>query len=148
MRGDILFYRPRDLIGRIIALATHGPFCHVAVSMGDDTVIAADFNGIKRYPTDSSRITPVHPPAGTNVEAGIAWLERQVGLKYGFLDVLDAFFRLTVKTTFFVGRARSYDCSDLVTRYLIECGQADWLGPLAQEPHLVTPNDLARRFGL
>lgn len=148
MRGDICFYTPGDFTGHIIAAASKGRFSHVAVDQGDGTVIAADFQGVNRYKRDDARITAVAPPPGSDIERGIRWLDQQVGLGYGFLDVLDAFFRLTIKTTFFVGRARSYDCSDLVTRYLIECGQADWLGPLAQEPHLVTPNDLARRFGL
>jgi hypothetical protein len=147
MRGDLLFYRPKDFIGHLIAKGTNGPFCHVAVDQGDGTNIAADWSGIRVY-IDSRPATATHLPYFADIPAGFAWLEQQVGRKYGFLDVLDIGARLLLHTSFYVAQPNSYDCSDLATRYLIACGLADWLGPLAQEPHLVSPNDLARRFHL
>lgn len=146
MRGDVLFFRPKDFIGTLIARGTNGPYCHVAVDTGDGHNIAADWSGIS-VRANTARDTVRAPlPAGAQVASGFDFLIPQVGLSYGLLDVFDIGARLLFHFSFYVARPRNYDCSDLVTRYLIACGLADWLGPLAQEPHLVTPNDLARRF--
>ncbi len=147
MRGDLLFYQPHALIGHLIAKATNGPYCHVAIDQGDGTNLAADWSGIRIY-TDPRTATATHLPTFADIEAGFAWLNQQVGRKYGLLDVLDIGARLLLHSSFYVAQPGNYDCSDLATRYLIEAGLADWLGPLAQEPHLVSPNDLARRFHL
>lgn len=145
MRGDLLFYQPHDFIGNLIAKGTNGPYCHVAIDVGDGHNIAADWSGVRVYPNDRSART-VKLPYFARVDDGFAWLLQQVGRKYGFLDVLDIGARLLLHFSFYVAQPNSYDCSDLATRYLIAAGLADWLGPLAQEPHLVSPNELARRF--
>lgn len=150
MRGDVVFYSPETLIERIIARSTHGPFSHVAVMIDDDTVIEADTHGVIIAPLKSNTVS-VSPSVAIgplNVEPGIYWLKQQLGERYGWFDILDAFFRLAFRTSFYIGQPKSYDCSDLVTRYLIACGLGGWLGDLAAEPHLVTPNDLARKFKL
>lgn len=144
MRGDVLFYTPdrKDLIGHLIARATNGPYCHVAIDLGAGWVEEAVLAGIKRDEYVRVEAARYHPDG--NIEKGLAWAGKQLGHKYGLLDIFDQLLRLIFHTTLYIAQPRSYDCSDLVTRYLLHCGMD--LGPLADAPHLVTPNDLARQL--
>ena len=155
MRGDVLFYTPYDLIGHLVAWWTNGPFCHAEVDIGAGESIAAHSKGVERFTRtrgDALRIGAIwHPPtsAGLDIERGIAWLQQQVGERYGWEDIYDAAatglhkrvrqLRLPELT-----ERMHYDCSDLCTRYLIACGYHGLPNRLVQEPHLVTPNDLWR----
>jgi hypothetical protein len=46
MRGDLLFFTPHSWYEKVIAWATNGPFCHVAVDMGDGTTIESVWDGV------------------------------------------------------------------------------------------------------
>lgn len=152
MRGDILLYRnDGSLPGNVIAFATHGPFIHVEVDMGDGSSIGALHTGIAHYipqRSQKARAVPIalNRPADT-IETGLAWLNTQVGHSYGWVDIFDqALLWLKMpKLFFFVPGA--YDCSDLVARYAKIVG---WnaLGSLADTPGLCSPNDIARAAGL
>ena len=80
MRGDILFYTPTDWIGSLVAWATNGPFCHVAIDMGDGTKIEADSNGIVRVSQDARTIGARFNTAkeAPQLEQGMIWLQAQL----------------------------------------------------------------------
>lgn len=138
MRGDLVFYRPRTLLERLICWWTKGQFCHVAVDLGNGQVIAAEQIGIVYAPlgTVAARCSP-SPDA--DIDAGLVWLHAQVGRKYGKLDIADAVLKGLGLSQFFLAERGHYDCSDLAVRYLQHCGEDN---PSFEEPHLVTPNDL------
>jgi hypothetical protein len=85
MRGNLLFYMPTDWIGRLVAWATNGPFCNVAIDMGDGTKIEADSHGIVRISTHG------RTPAATfntakevpGIEDGMTWLQKQLPPFFG-----------------------------------------------------------------
>lgn len=152
MRGDILLYHnDGSLPGNLIAFATHGPFIHAEVDMGDGSSIGALTRGVVEYvPTASARkravVVPLNRPSSC-IEHGLAWLHMQVGGSYGWVDIFNqALLWLKLPKLFFFIPG-TYDCSDLVARYVEIAGGLN-LGNLAETPELCSPNDLARAAGL
>jgi hypothetical protein len=146
MRGDLLFYTPKDWIGKLVAWATNGPYCHVAVDLGDGTKIEADWNGIVQ-----AKVGTREPAAHVSVplpdpEAGITWLQKQLGNPYGKEDIFNQVLRL-MGLKFYFGEPKRYDCSDLAADYLVHAGAGSVLGSFEDRLHLITPNDLARCVG-
>lgn len=149
MRGDIILYESSgSLSDRIIVSATHGRFTHCEIDRGGST-IGARYDGIKVHPYFSDRGSAViHPKASQeDIDYALAWAEKQVGREYGWLDILDNGLNL-LGIQLELGRPGSWDCSDFVTRYLIEAHSSGPLGERANNPGLVSPNDLARAFGV
>ena len=144
MRGDILFYTPTDWIGSLVAWATNGPFCHVAIDMGDGTKIEADSNGIVRVSQDARTIGARFNTAkeAPQLEQGMIWLQEQLGNPYGAEDIFNQVLRL-MGFKFYIGEPKRYDCSDLASDYLVHANAAWILGPYRDNLHMVTPNDLA-----
>jgi hypothetical protein len=146
MRGDILFYyAARRLDDWLIAHFTNGPFCHVAVDLGDGTNIAAMHDGVKiRHNPDESAFQRYTLPG--HIEQGIDYMRSELGNGYGFIDIINQVLRV-LHSPIFLSARDQYDCSDLVARYVLVTGGLN-LGEMGEEPHMVTPNDLARAAGL
>jgi hypothetical protein len=130
MRGDLLFYTPTDWIGKLVAWATNGPFCHVALDMDDSTKIEADWNGIVRVQNitrivdarfETSKVVP-------KVDDGMAWLQVQVGNPYGKADIVSQVLRF-MGFHFYTSESKHYDCSDLAARFLMRARAGSLLGP-------------------
>jgi hypothetical protein len=144
MRGDILFYTPTDWIGSLVAWATNGPFCHVAIDMGDGTKIEADSNGIVRVSQDARTIGARFDTAkeAPQLEQGMIWLQDQLGNPYGAEDIVNQVLRL-MGFKFYIGEPKRYDCSDLAFLFLIHADAGFLLGNDEDNPHIITPNGLA-----
>jgi hypothetical protein len=147
MRGDILLYRVH---GRVtdwfIERFTKGPFCHVEIDIGDGIAIGAHTDGVKRRPyADESKFARFSP-VSDQIEKGIKFLEGEVGNGYGFIDITNQVLKVFGSPVCIAAR-NQYDCSDLVTRYILITECLD-LGEVGEEPHLVTPNDIGRACGL
>lgn len=87
--GDILlFHRPRGL-SQIIPLVTRSPFYHVAIGVGDDTVIEAVPSGVRcRNVNPGGRkrhFVTIAPPDGSRA-AAVAWAQTQIGNGYDSRD--------------------------------------------------------------
>lgn len=157
MRGDIVLCRATDYgrgnwYDRLIAWATHGPFVHVEVDIGDSRFIGAHLSGISEIGAGTGPDYIYCSPQATDedISAAIAWLRKQVGKRYGWLDIISAGLKF-LGLPWFIGVPGHYDCSDLVTRYLLIARDKRIipnLSDLSDEPHLVSPNDLARAYGL
>lgn len=149
MRGDIILYKSSGSVGdRIIASATHGPFVHCEIDLGNGKTIGARYDGIKVHPEfvgrGEARITPKADKE--DIEFALAWAEKQVGKKYGWLDIASNGLKI-IGIPFELGKPDTWDCSDFCTRYLTIAHADGPLGDLAGDPGLVSPNDLARAFG-
>ena len=149
MRGDLLFYTPKDWIGSIVAWSTNGPFSHVAIDMGDGTKIEADWNGIVRVKTINRAIAARFETGNIvpKLDDGMKWVQDQLGNPYGKEDILNQVLRLIGLKLYF-GEPKRYDCSDLAARFLVHSGLGTLLGPDEDNIHLITPNSLARRLGV
>ena len=149
MRGDILFYTPKGWIGSLVAWATNGPFCHVAIDMGDGTKIEADSNGIVRVSQDARTIGARFNTAkeAPQLEQGMTWLQAQLGNPYGAQDIVNQVLRL-MGFKFYIGEPKRFDCSDLAATYLIHANAGWLLGSDQDNPHLITPNGLAGWLGV
>ena len=148
MRGDILFfYKTRNIFDRIIAWATKGPFVHVEVDMGDGTGIGARDDGVKQRPLPGeSAFVRLSLPQGSRIDDGVTYMQSELGNGYGFIDIINQVLRVLHSPVFLSARDQN-DSSDLVARYVLVTGGLD-LGEMGEEPHMVTPNDLARIAGL
>jgi uncharacterized protein YycO len=153
MRGDLLFYSPRgnvfdQLVERLVCRVTHGPFCHVAIDLGDGTKVEATTRGIVHVPTDgkeAARFSLAPRSVPSHLEAALQWALKQVGQRYGWEDIVDQGLKL-LGFHFFIGIRYQYDCSDLAARV---CRMSDGLDlDTVPDLHLITPNDLARLAGV
>lgn len=150
MRGDLILYRSDgSLFDRTIVWATHGPFTHVEIDLGDGTSVGAQDNGIAihRYIVGRGAVEVSPKASKADIEAGLRWTLMQVGKKYGWADIFSNGLKI-LGIPFDISEPGTYDCSDLATRYLIAANAAAPLGALANNPGLVSPNDLARAFGV
>lgn len=156
-KGDIvLCTATNDGNGRwtdnIIAWATKGPFVHVEFDIGDGRYIGAHLDGITEVNAYTGK-GYVFAPTKSNpidLDTAIAWAKEEVGKQYGWVDIISAGIKFA-GVPIYLGQADHYDCSDFVTRVLLIMHDQlilPKLGDLANEPHLVTPNDLARAAGV
>lgn len=150
MRGDILLYASTgSLADRAIALATHGRWTHCEIDLGNGKTIGAWGNGIGVHLVDAGRehvfITPV--ANSQEIEYALEWAQKQVGRQYGWLDIVDNGLNL-IGIQLEIGQPGTWDCSDYCTRYLIEAHADGPLGDRANNPGLVSPNDIARAYGV
>lgn len=157
MRGDIVLCKATDYgnggwSDKIIAWATKGPWVHVEIDLGNGTYVGAHLNGISQVDASSYTATQSISPTATteDIDSAISWVERQIGKQYGWIDILSAGLKF-LNFPWFIGQPGHYDCSDFATRYLLIARDTKIiprLGELADEPHLVSPNDLARAGGV
>lgn len=154
--GDLRFYRSSGDLADTIIADVAGPFVHVELDMGDGTGIGELSGGLKRYPIATNPPPPlvtVWPIAGHTsllaIKAALVWAEAAAAAHpgYGWLDVLDAGLHVIDPHAPFIGDPGEWDCSDFVTRFLIQAGVMLPL-TLENEPHLVTPSELAKALGV
>lgn len=152
MRGDVLLYRSDGSIpDRLIAWRTHGPFVHTGIDLGDGTMIDATAHaGVTQHAVAYGRAiaVPILPASNSEqIEDGIAWLKARVGDGYSWADILDHIlpYRLI---RILLAQPHAYDCSNLVYQYLMIVDPALKWGLLKDTPDLISPNDIARAFGV
>jgi hypothetical protein len=145
---------------QIIAAATHGPFVHVAVQVDEDGpghVIAAETWGI-RYellppPPSPSAPAPftlflLSPASKDAADGALAWLNAQLGKRYGWLDILDQGLRL-LNSPVYLARPNALDCSDLAACFAaLYTNDRRLMTQVLDHRQLIAPNDLARYYGL
>lgn len=156
-RGDIvLFTATNSGNGRwtdqIIAWATKGPYVHVELDLGNGKWVGAHLDGISEIASwvGSDHVVVPTESLPADLDTAIAWAEAQVGKQYGWFDIISDGIKFA-GIPLYLGSADHYDCSDFVTRCLILMEDKKilpGLGDKAQEPHTVTPNDLARAAGI
>jgi hypothetical protein len=150
MRGDLLLYTSSgSLSDRIIAWATHGPFVHVEIDLEDGNAIGALSTGITIHPylRGQGRVEVPIGATEKDREYGLLWALQQVNKQYGWVDIISNGLKI-LGIPFDIGETDHWDCSDFVTRYLLAARAAGPLGRLADNPGLVSPNDIARAFGV
>ena len=140
---------PQDLTGQVVARATNGPFCHVAIDLGDGTKIEADWTGVVRNADNKRAVAATFntKPHAPQLADGIAWLKKQIGDPYGKEDIVNQVLRL-MGIKVYIAAPKNYDCSDLAADFLVHAGAGKLLGKFEDNLHLVTPNDLARVLGV
>jgi uncharacterized protein YycO len=152
MRGDVLLYRSDgSLFDRLIAWRTHGPFVHTGVDLGDGTMIdAMSKRGVTRHAVSYERAiaVPILPTSSAEqIDEGITWLQGRVGDGYSWADNADHLLPRRLMRVFFA-QPRAYNCSNLVAQYLMQVDPALRWGLLKDTPDLISPNDIARAFGV
>lgn len=159
--GDLRFYHgdgsPADTL---IADATGGPsasqaYVHVEIDLGDGTSIGELLGGLQHYPTPdepAGRVTLWPTSAHTDpatLAAALLWArdEATQRLGYGWEDIANAGLRVLAPGAPAIAEANAWDCSDFVTRFLLQARVALPFA-LASEPHCVTPEGLALALGV
>lgn len=150
MRGDIVLFKSSgSLFDRLIQWATKGPYVHVEIDLGDGKLIGAHNEGITVSQGNRGRHTvSFRPPASDlDLEYGCKWAELQAGKQYGWLDIISNGIKV-LGIPLEVGTPGRWDCSDYATRYLVVARADRPLGSKANDPGLVSPNDIARAYGV
>lgn len=156
MRGDVVLFKSGGgLFDQLIMWATKGPYTHVEIDLGNGLFVGEHSSGVVVHKPEPGRSVELFRPKG-NLEAGLAWVgeviaenkaSRGEAHEYGFIDIAAEAFRvLGMKMN--LRSAGAWDCSDFVTRYLIVAGAAGPLGRQASDPGMVSPNDIARAYGI
>lgn len=154
MRGDVVLYKTGgSWMDGLIERFTSGPYVHVEIDLGNGQFIGAHNkvgdSGIVMhggYPgRNTATFTP--PASSSDIEYGLSWAIKQVGKEYGWFDIISNGIKI-VGIPLEMGQPGHWDCSDFVTRYLLVARAATPLGKLAENPGLVSPNDIARAYGI
>ncbi len=155
MRGDIiLFASVGSWTDRIIEWGTRGKFVHVEIDLGGGLSIGEHTAGllIHKTPTQPGIVlVPLKNSPASEIEAGLKWatdfaarpLEKR---EYGWLDIAADALKI-IGLPHVPGIPSQMDCSDFVYQYLNRVGAVPKAGR-GRDPATVSPNDLARMFGI
>jgi len=150
MRGDVVLFKSNgSFADRLISWGTHGPYVHVEIDLGNGKFLGSQEKGVNIHGFETGRDTEVFSPkvSKTNLELGLAWAIRQVNDPYSYLDnVADALGFLGWRVI--LGQQGTYNCSNFVAHYLVAAEAEEPLGKLADSLETISPNDLARAFGI
>ncbi|HEX6542486.1 MAG TPA: hypothetical protein VF040_12080 [Ktedonobacterales bacterium] len=152
MRGDIVLYRNGGILkDRVVCAYTAGPFCHCEIDLGDGTCIGAHSeDGVSQTPEGLIERRVVIPlqerTTPERIEAGIAWVMEHLGEPFSWASIADLVVPPWLATLVF-GRRSSYNCANLVARYLEIVGGLE-LSHGKRPPMIISPNDIARAAGL
>lgn len=140
--GDILLYRPKGIIGWLIASRTWSNWAHVEVYVGAGWAVASrDGKGVAQYPVRWSELGKVLRPLETpQMDRGLDWFHAIAdGQKYDFLAILR--FMLPHVITRDLDMTRQI-CSAFAVRFLRNCG-VDIVATDC-DADLVAPSDVAK----
>ena len=157
MRGDILLFSSNHgLFDALIKRFTGGRFTHAEIDLGDGTWVGEHSNGLVRHkagPVDA-RITISSFVSSADLEEGMAWVEEQIkaagdpeAREYGVFSILSDALKI-LGLNFALSRTGEWDCSEFACYYLHYAHAASALGKLRDDCVHVSPNDLARAFGV
>ena len=157
--GDLVFCHSNKLIGRLIRFGEHlrgrGQYNHVCVLAGCTpggiwTVIQAEASGVTAgKPLQSvakgGEVTVVRLPTAANVPAGLVWLRKQIGRRYGWVTIFSII--LTLLSPRFVNllMPRTWICSAVATEYA-QISLQRWLSDWA-DLNQVMPDELFEAVG-
>lgn len=149
---DVIAFRPRNWVGRVIAWFTNSPFSHVGVVTDPDTqvIVEATLTVKSSSLLKGNRAFSVFRPKKgldpAQVLEGKWYLASMLGAGYDFPNVVDWFinvFRRALNRSYrsYWGRDDRPICSELVARAYLAMGEDPTPGI---PPEFVTPQDLVR----
>lgn len=156
--GDILLYKhSSDIVSTLIAkLTSNGDkdalYSHVGVAISRTLSIEAHSeDGVQvRHPLLSNREIVVVPirqfhPTESDIDAGLNFVDLQVGSQYSYADILDNLPFLKRLGISIAVRHR-FDCSHLVAEYItrLNCILSSALEKVATDTAVLSPNDIYR----
>lgn len=161
MRGDFVLYKaqPGNFANWLISNFTNGPFVHVEIDLGDGTFVGEHGTGIVVHKADGRKdlvlVTPKSKDGQAGIDAGMRWIEGVIdeerknphAHEYGWLDIAADTFKLFGQKVILREKGE-WDCSHFVALYLHIANADAPLGHLMQTPETISPNDLARAYGV
>lgn len=161
MRGDFVLYeaKPGDAGDWLISHFTKGPYVHVEIDLGNGNFVGEHGTGIVVHPRDhtipADFVTPVSSKGPAGIESGMQWVELVISESYknpkahpyGWLDITADVFKLFGQKVI-LQRKGEWDCSHFVALYLQVAFADAPLGDLIVTPETISPNDLARAYGV
>jgi len=161
MRGDFVLYQAKkgNLADWLVSRFTNGQFVHVEIDLGDGTFVGEHGTGILVHPADNSVkadfVTPVSKDGQAGIEAGMRWVEGVIeeerknpqAHEYGWLDITADVFKVFGQKVI-LRKKGEWDCSHFVAMYLHIANADGPLGHLMASPETISPNDLARAYGV
>lgn len=151
LRGDIILYTGESWRDRYVCAYSGGPYCHCEIDLGEGASIGVHSEDGLAYRwshlLERRVIFPLHLfTDDEHIEAGIAWVLKQIGEPFSWASVADLALPSSVSTLLF-GRRSRYSCANLVALYLDITGGLP-LPHGKRPPMILSPNDIARAAGL
>lgn len=140
--ADIMLYRPRGVVGWLIASRTWSNWAHVEVYIGGGKSVASrDCIGVGCYDVRWDDLGAViRPHATPDMHAGLSWFWSEAsGQKYDYLALLRFVLPHFIKRDLDMTRQI---CSSLAVRFLRKCG-VDIVSPEV-DADLIAPSDIAK----
>ncbi len=138
--AEIWFYKPHNLIGRIVSAVTRGPFAHVGIMhVVADVAVMTEAHALKGvWCSALSRVRKPDEALSVDISDAWAaqWLIKKWGVRYGWLDAL-AFATPTNDEV----DAKGVICTELIATFLEDAAAdpsakatipAAWLAALKQ----------------
>lgn len=161
MRGDLVFYRAKkgDFADWLISHFTNGPFVHVEIDLGDGQFIGEHGAGIEVHPQDiidpTLFVTPKSTLGEDGIRQGMDFVVRVANEdmkdphshRYGWFDIVSDVLKI-MGSKIILRKEGRWDCSHFAALYLIAAHADKPLGITAKTPETISPNDLARDFGI
>lgn len=160
MRGDFILYtaQPGNFADWLVAHFTGGPYVHCEIDMGNGLFVGEHGAGITLHKMDTSLKSTFVTPKSTEpggIEAGMQWVEKVIAEeqknpashRYGWLDIVADVTKI-LGNQIVLRRKGEWDCSHFVALYLQVAYAAGPLGKQIATPETISPNDLARSYGV
>ena len=157
--GDVLLFEEKsfgtgDIFGDLVVEFTHGPFVHSEVQTDDTHSIGEIELGLEAHPIPTTYKSVVTIPIQGAIETGLAWVGGQnlAALQhkrpYGFASLANAAFKM-LHLPLRIAIPNEWDCSEFVTLYLEQARAVPpTLAALLSDRSAISPNDIARAFGI
>ncbi|UJJ74905.1 hypothetical protein [Bacillus phage BM-P1] len=126
--GDIVFYRPLTLLGRIVSKVTKSEYSHVALVVGTNTVIEADKfikTGFSVLNYDKKvhsiyRLDNISPEDRLKIVNAVLTMQ---DTSYDYSQIFGLFLRLVFRiNTDIFNKANKFICSEIIDRAFISAG--------------------------
>lgn len=120
--GDIVFFKGKSFISRIIRMLTGSPYTHVAIAISNNTILEADrFIKVGLRPIADHEVYCIMRYTGLTKEQQstiFAGATSYIGAKYDYLSILTWLVRLITNSGGhgLVNNANKVYCSELIDR--------------------------------
>jgi hypothetical protein len=148
--GDVVFYKAKGVIGRIICFVTRSPYSHVALAVDSDTILESNrFIATRLANIDNGVIHHVYRLEGVTEEQrknAVSYAMTTLGTKYDYLQILGLFFRYVLRFNYLTFNTYNrFICSENIDYSFI---QADI--PRRDLEHLldISPQELLEKYPL
>ncbi len=149
--ADVIFYRPKGFIGKVISKISKSEYSHVSIAVGDGVVLEATrfvksrLSGLT-YDKEIHHVYRLNNLSPKDVETIVQNALTLQGVKYDYKQIVGMFFKVLFnleKSPF--NNLNKFICSEIIDKAFIMSGI-----PRADKEHIldITPQELLDKYDL